>query len=94
MANAYMEEKHAEIIQFAHLQGLEQSGLSPEAFDAEWRNFEQQMLVQRNANWMAQILDIRDQTVVIAVGAGHLSDDYGLLNQLEKAGYVLTRAAF
>lgn len=94
MANAYMEEKHAEIIQFAHLQGLEQSGLSPEAFDAEWRNFEQQLLVQRNANWMAQILDIRDQTVVIAVGAGHLSDDYGLLNQLEKAGYILTRAAF
>ncbi|WP_299640600.1 TraB/GumN family protein [uncultured Ruegeria sp.] len=94
MANAYMEEKHAEIIQFAHIQGLEQSGLSPEAFDAEWRNFEQQMLVQRNANWMEQIMDIRDQTVVIAVGAGHLSDDYGLLNQLEKAGYVLTRAAF
>ncbi|UUV05409.1 TraB/GumN family protein [Ruegeria sp. YS9] len=94
MANAYLEEKHAEIIQLARLQGLEQSGLSPEAFDAEWRNFEQQMLVQRNANWMAQMLDIRDQTVVIAVGAGHLSDDYGLLNQLEEAGYVLTRAAF
>ncbi|WP_298852518.1 TraB/GumN family protein [uncultured Ruegeria sp.] len=94
MTNAYMEEKHAEIMQFARLQGLEQSGLSPKVFDEEWQGFEQQLLVQRNASWMEQILDIRDQTVVIAVGAGHLSDDHGLLNQLEQAGYTLTRAAF
>lgn len=94
MVNAYLEEKHAEIIQFARLQGLETSGLSQEVFDEEWSSFEQQLLVGRNNNWMQHILAIQDQTVVIAVGAGHLGDDHGLLNQLEQAGYTLKRAAF
>ncbi len=94
MANAYMEEKHAEIIELARLQGLEASGLSHEEFDAEWRSFEEQMLVVRNANWMRQILELEDQTAVIAVGAGHLSADHGLLNQLQQAGYTLSRADF
>ncbi len=94
MANAYMEEKHAEILQLAQLQGLELSGLSTEEFNEEWEGFEQQLLVERNANWMQHILDIQDQTAVIAVGAGHLSGDHGLLNQLDQAGYTLTRAPF
>ena len=33
--NAYLEEKHVEIIQLARIQGLEESGLTPEEFDAE-----------------------------------------------------------
>ena len=42
--------------------------------------------MQRNANWMEKILKLKDQTAVIAVGAGHLSNDHGLLNQLQQAG--------
>ncbi|KIC41640.1 polysaccharide biosynthesis protein GumN [Ruegeria sp. ANG-R] len=94
MANAYIEEQHAAIMELAKMQGLEVSGLTPEEFDAEWHNFEDQLLVQRNANWMEKILELKDQTAVIAVGAGHLSNDYGLLNQLQQAGYTLERAEF
>ncbi|WP_170763758.1 TraB/GumN family protein [Ruegeria lacuscaerulensis] len=94
MANAYVEEKHGQIIQLARLQGRDASGLSQEVFDAEWDGFEQQLLVDRNNNWMRHILGINNQTVVIAVGAGHLSDEHGLLNQLQQAGYTLTRAPF
>ncbi|WP_037309521.1 TraB/GumN family protein [Ruegeria halocynthiae] len=94
MANAYLEERHGEIIQLARVQGQEESGLSPEVFNEEWSGFEQQLLVERNNSWMQQILTIRDQTAVIAVGAGHLSDTHGLLNQLQLAGYTLTRAPF
>ncbi len=94
MANAYIEEKHAQIIQLAKVQGLEASGLTPEEFDAEWQGFEDQLLVQRNDNWMREILTLKGQTVVIAVGAGHLADTYGLLHQLQQAGYILTRAPF
>jgi len=94
MANAYLEERHAEIIQLAKIQGLEASGLTPEEFDEEWKGFEDQLLIQRNNNWMQKILEVQDQTVVIAVGAGHLADSYGLLNQLQEAGYTLTRAPF
>lgn len=94
MANAYIEEQHAAIMELAKIQGLEASGLTPEEFDAEWQSFEDQLLVQRNANWMEIILSLKDQTAVIAVGAGHLSNDYGLLNQLQQAGYTLERAEF
>lgn len=94
MANAYIEEKHAEIIQLAKSQGLAESGLTPEEYEAEWKGFEDQLLSQRNDNWMRTLLAITDQTVVVAVGAGHLSDTYGLLNQLQEAGYTLTRAPF
>ncbi|WP_299944058.1 TraB/GumN family protein [uncultured Ruegeria sp.] len=94
MANAYIDEQHAAILELAKIQGLEASGLTPEEFDAEWQSFEDQLLVQRNANWMEKILELKDQTAVIAVGAGHLSNDHGLLNQLQQAGYTLERADF
>ncbi|WP_299981973.1 TraB/GumN family protein [uncultured Ruegeria sp.] len=94
MANAYIDEQHAAILELAKIQGLEASGLTPEEFDAEWQSFEDQLLVQRNANWMEKILKLKDQTAVIAVGAGHLSNDHGLLNQLQQAGYTLERADF
>ncbi|WP_170607277.1 TraB/GumN family protein [Ruegeria arenilitoris] len=94
MANAYLEEKHAEIIQLAKIQGQRASGLTPQEFEAEWEGFEDQLLVQRNNNWLQKILPLKDQTVVIAVGAGHLADTHGLLRQLELAGYKLERAPF
>ncbi|MES0824435.1 TraB/GumN family protein [Ruegeria sp. SCP11] len=94
MANAYIEEQHGEIIQLARLQGRDASGLSQETFDEEWDGFEQQLLIGRNNNWMEHILGIQDQTAVIAVGAGHLGGEHGLLNQLQQAGYTLTRAPF
>lgn len=94
MANAYFDEQHAMIIELAKLQGFEASGLTVEEFNAEWESFEDQLLVQRNANWMQKILKLNDQTVVIAVGAGHLSNKFGLLNQLQEAGYTLEHATF
>ncbi|MEX0308466.1 MAG: TraB/GumN family protein [Ruegeria sp.] len=94
MANAYIEEQHAAIMELAKMQGLDASGLTPEEFEAEWQSFEDQLLVQRNASWMEKILKLKDQTAVIAVGAGHLSNHYGLLNQLQQAGYTLERAEF
>ncbi|KUJ73389.1 polysaccharide biosynthesis protein GumN [Ruegeria marisrubri] len=94
MANAYLEEKHAEILQFARLQGNADSDLSDGEFDAEWAGFEEQLLVQRNENWLRHILAIRDETAVIAVGAGHLGGEHGLLNRLQQEGYTLERAEF
>ncbi|NOD75713.1 MULTISPECIES: TraB/GumN family protein [unclassified Ruegeria] len=94
MASLYFEEKHAEVFVLGRMLGQELSGLTEAEFDAEWAEFEQQLLIERNANWMTHILEIKDQTAVIAVGVGHFSDEHGLLNQLEQAGYSLTRAEF
>ena len=94
MANAYFDEDHAHSIELGRIMARKYSGMSPEVFDEEWGAFEQHLLIERNNNWMPHILGIQDQTAVIAVGAGHLSDTYGLLNQLQQAGYTLTRAPF
>ena len=94
MTNAYFDEDHALSLELARVLAQESSGMSPDVFDEEWTAFEQHLLVERNHNWMSHLLNIQDQTAVIAVGAGHLGGVDGLLNQLQQAGYTLTRAPF
>ena len=44
----------------------------------------------RNANWARQLPDIMKQSpTLFVVGAGHLPGQYGLLNLLQKQGYIL-----
>lgn len=46
------------------------------------------LLKDRNLNWMTQLPAImQDQPTFIAVGAGHLVGQYGLINQLKLKGY-------
>ena len=50
----------------------------------------QQLLVQRNHNWMPQIIDMLNtpQTEMVLVGSAHLLGEDGLLQLLEKEGYT------
>ena len=46
------------------------------------------LLDERNENWVSQLKKImQDQSVFVAVGAGHLPGDMGLISLLRKAGY-------
>lgn len=48
------------------------------------------LLDQRNLNWISKIENItKDQSSFFAVGAGHLIGENGLLNLLEKQGYLI-----
>lgn len=48
------------------------------------------LLDKRNANWVAKLKTIMaGESVFIAVGAGHLVGDKGLITLLRKAGYTL-----
>jgi uncharacterized protein YbaP (TraB family) len=48
------------------------------------------MLDNRNKNWVTQIKDILPQkNIFIAVGAGHLVGENGLISLLKKEGYTL-----
>lgn len=66
------------------LLALMEKTTQPEELDA--------LLVQRNNNWVPQIDNYLklNQTLFIAVGAGHLPANYGLIAQLRKKGYTLT----
>lgn len=57
------------------------------------RDWCERMLYARNANWMRILAGlIPTATVFIAVGAGHLPGDNGLINLLRKEGYNVTPA--
>ena len=51
-------------------------------------NFTDLLLYNRNANWAKKLNDLmKEQALVIAVGAGHLPGERGVINLLRKAGY-------
>ena len=53
-------------------------------------NFTDILLYNRNKNWVEKLKTILpDKSVVIAVGAGHLPGDKGVINLLRKAGYIV-----
>jgi uncharacterized protein YbaP (TraB family) len=54
-------------------------------------NFTDVLLYNRNRNWVAKLKDIMPgKTLLVAVGAGHLPGQKGVINLLRKAGYTLT----
>lgn len=54
-------------------------------------NFTELLLFRRNRNWVEKLKTLLPQKqLLIAVGAGHLPGDEGVINLLRKAGYTLT----
>jgi uncharacterized protein YbaP (TraB family) len=54
-------------------------------------NFTDVLLFNRNRNWVAKLKDLLpEKKLVIAVGAGHLPGENGVINLLRKAGYTVT----
>ena len=48
------------------------------------------MLDNRNKNWVIQLREILpEKNIFIAVGAGHLVGENGLISLLKKEGYIL-----
>jgi uncharacterized protein YbaP (TraB family) len=53
-------------------------------------NYEDLLLTTRNKNWVQQLKTImKNESVLVAVGAGHLAGDKGLISLLRKEGYVV-----
>ena len=53
-------------------------------------NFTEILLYRRNRNWVESLKSIlQEKSVLIAVGAGHLPGEEGMINLLKKAGYVV-----
>jgi hypothetical protein len=52
--------------------------------------YEDILLTKRNLNWVGQLKTImQKESVFVAVGAGHLVGEKGLLNLLKKEGYTI-----
>lgn len=59
--------------------------------DAQLMRYDDLLLGNRNRNWVIKLKDIlSSKSVVVAVGAGHLPGNKGLINLLRKEGYTVT----
>lgn len=59
--------------------------------DAGMSSFTNILLYNRNENWVSKLkVLMTDKSLLIAVGAGHLPGERGVINLLKKAGYTLT----
>ncbi|MEM8691760.1 MAG: TraB/GumN family protein [Pseudomonadota bacterium] len=94
LMNQYFEEKHAEVIEVSRVTARDLLDLSAEEIDAAFDQFLDLLLTQRNARWMETLEAIEADDLVVAVGAGHLSGETGLLYLLEQDGYTLERLPF
>lgn len=62
--------------------------------DVGINNYTDLLLYRRNRNWVTKLKTLLPQnSLVVAVGAGHLPGDQGVINLLRKAGYTLTPIA-
>ncbi|MCK4707916.1 MAG: TraB/GumN family protein [Gammaproteobacteria bacterium] len=59
----------------------------------EFETLYQELLVQRNLNWLPQIFDYMKtpQTEMVLVGSAHLIGEDGLIKHLKQAGYQVTQ---
>ena len=80
LANAYMS---------ADINTIETMFLDPDlGMDEKSRKM---LIDDRNDDWLKQLSSILpSESVFIAVGAGHLIGDTGLIKELQKAGYTVT----
>ena len=78
LMNAYKEQDLSKLEQIT------------KASDIGISSFTEILLYNRNRNWVEKLKDIMvDHSLLIAVGAGHLPGDRGLINLLRKAGYTV-----
>lgn len=85
----YLAEKMALTLEFARQVSIEFGG---ENAERHMDRFEETFLKMRNKNWI-EVLGERQESgaLFIAVGAGHLPGEFGVLRLLENEGYRITR---
>ena len=95
MTESYFRGDHRQIWEYSRLKGIAAAGDDPKKAEADFALMEEMLINSRNRAWTKVILDAAPgKSLVIAVGAGHLAGQEGLLHLLKQAGYTLTQAAF
>ena len=78
LLNAYKEQDLSKLEQIT------------KASDIGISSFTEILLYNRNRNWVEKLKDVMvDHSLLIAVGAGHLPGDKGLISLLRKAGFTV-----
>ncbi len=85
----YLQQQVALMWEFSRLVTLKYGGPTAEE---DFARLEQIFLTDRNTGWVDKLLaEAPGQDVVVAVGAGHLPGEIGLLHLLEQEGFKIER---
>ena len=83
-------KEYDKLMQAYRDQDLSQLERLTKTTDLGMANFTDILLYNRNRNWVEKLKTIMaERPVIVAVGAGHLPGDKGVINLLRKAGYTL-----
>jgi len=84
------DKEYEKLMQAYRDQDLSELEELTKATDVGMANFTDILLYNRNRNWVEKLKTIMaDRPVVVAVGAGHLPGEKGVINLLRKAGYTV-----
>lgn len=89
----YLSGNHRQIWELSRHHAYEVANPTNQDIEKVFSEMEAVLLNDRNISWVPVILDAarESKSILVAVGAAHLSGKTGLLYQLEQAGYTLTR---
>lgn len=91
---SYFAEETAEIMEVSRLTARRHLDMETAEVDALFDEMVGTILVKRNLAWMETLLAAPDGVSVVAVGAGHLPGEDGVLDLLSDAGFTLERQTF
>lgn len=94
LSDAYFRQQHQMIMEFAGIMIETVPGVDVETIKGVSARFDQALIAGRNHKWLGRLLAAPERQIVVAVGAGHLGGEEGLLNLLAEAGYKLDRLGF
>jgi len=84
------DKQFEEMIEAYKAQDIEKLGSFVQEDDGGLGNYEDILIYNRNRNWVEKLKKLMpDKSLTIAVGAGHLAGEKGLIKLLRKAGYTV-----
>ena len=94
MTAAYFREDHRAIWEFARQSALKAPDADPAQVAADLARMEDVLVNRRNQAWATLLDKAAGDHLIVAVGAGHLAGQKGLLNLLSQVGFALARVDF
>ena len=84
------DKQFEEMIEAYKAQDIEKLGKFVADDDGGLGNYEDILIYHRNRNWVEKLKKIMpEKSLTIAVGAGHLAGDKGVIKLLRKEGYTV-----
>jgi uncharacterized protein YbaP (TraB family) len=84
------DKQFEEMIEAYKAQDIEKLGEYVQEDDGGLGNYEDILIYNRNRNWVEKLKKIMpEKSLTVAVGAGHLAGEKGLIKLLRKAGYTV-----